>query len=176
MVNIFAARARLRRTRGKLDREAFLVARTRYVNPTQQANGIKGGRPAKVEKAASPVKQIAQPRQPAQPGPAAAKPRRGQEDNRSLSEAQRHREWIRAKKEQLQLDKLDGQLIDRDDVERNWADIAIRTKNAVMGIPAQIVNRLPAEWRRDVLIAAEDETRKVLTALSDEVRSISQAA
>jgi phage terminase Nu1 subunit (DNA packaging protein) len=176
MVNIFAARARLKRTRGKLDREAFLAARTQYVNPTQQANGVKGGRPAKVEKpkAAPPVN--ATPRPEAQRSPPVTMPRREQQDTRSLSEAQRHREWIRAKKDQLLLDKLEGQLIDRDAVERNWADIAMRTQNAVMGIPAQIVNRLPAEWRRDVLTAAEDETRKVLTALSDEVRSISQAA
>jgi len=173
MVNHFAARARLKRTRGKLDRDQFLAARARYVNPTQQANGVKGGRPAKV---AAPVKKAAQPKQPAQPKPPAAEPKAGREDNRSLSEAQRHREWIRAKKEQLQLDKLEGQLIDRDAVEHNWADIAMRTQNAVMGIPAQIVNRLPAEWRRDVLTAAEDETRKVLTALSNEIRSISQAA
>jgi hypothetical protein len=42
MVNLIAARARLKRIRGKLDREAFLAARARYINPVKVRDALLG--------------------------------------------------------------------------------------------------------------------------------------
>ena len=55
-------------------------------------------------------------------------------------------------------------------VEFHWADVGSRIQNAIMGIPARMVNRLPLEWRREVLAVAQDEVRAILKALSDELR------
>jgi len=46
--------------------------------------------------------------------------------------------------------------------------LGVKIRDAVMALPARMANRLPAEWRRQVLAVAEEEARSVLAALSDE--------
>jgi hypothetical protein len=82
----------------------------------------------------------------------------------------------KAVKEQAAALKIQGKLVDSDIVDRALAEIATRTQNAVLAIPAKIVNRLPPEWRHDVLAAAQDETRKILAQLANDLRSLSRAA
>jgi phage terminase Nu1 subunit (DNA packaging protein) len=88
----------------------------------------------------------------------------------TIAEARRRREAAEASIKEIELAERKGKLIDAHAVEQRWTEIAVRIQNAVMGLPAQIVNRLPAEWRRDVQAAATDEARKILTALSNDIR------
>jgi hypothetical protein len=111
----------------------------------------KGGRP----------RQVRPPQQPTHP----------RQESGSMADAQLLKTRAQAAQEAMLAKKMEGSLIERAAVESQWSDIAVRLRNAVMGLPAKIVNRLPAEWRRDVLIAAQDEARRVLAALSDEIRS-----
>lgn len=94
----------------------------------------------------------------------------------TLAHAQLMHEQAKAAKAAMEAQRLEGKLIDRKTVEAEWCDIAAHVQAAVMSLPGRIANRLPAEWKRDVLAAAQDEGRHVLTALSNEIRSGSKAA
>jgi hypothetical protein len=108
--------------------------------------------------------------------PAAATHREQPEDKSSFSEAQRAREWLRVKKEKLAVEIAEGKLVSALDAERAWADAGVKIRDAVMGLPARVCNRLPDEWRREVANVLSDEARKILSALSDEIRSDPKAA
>jgi len=105
----------------------------------------------------------------ANPAPA---PAAGEDESGIPSQAVSERKLAAIKSQNADLDlrKKQGKLIDVTEVEKHWAQVGIQLRNTVMGIPAQLVNRLPLEWRREVLAVAQDEVRAVLTALSDELR------
>lgn len=106
----------------------------------------------------------------------AAATHREPEDKSSFSEAQRAREWLRVKKEKLAVEIAEGKLVSALDAEHAWADAGVKIRDSVMGLPARVCNRLPDEWRREVANVLSDEARKILAALSDEIRSNPQAA
>jgi len=83
---------------------------------------------------------------------------------------------VKLQQRQLELKRKQGELLDRSAVESEWTRIAVQFRTAVLGLPGRIVNRIPAEYRREVLAAAEDEARQVLTALSNEIRSGQEAS
>ena len=83
---------------------------------------------------------------------------------------------VKLQERQLDLKRKQGELVERSAVESEWTRIAIQLRTAVLGLPGRIVNRIPAEYRREVLAAADDEVRQVLTALSNEIRSGHEAS
>lgn len=62
-----------------------------------------------------------------------------------------------------------GKLIDAEKVKVTWVEVARKISTGVMGLPVRVTNRLPEEWRREVVKVLEDECRIVLTAVSDAV-------
>lgn len=88
----------------------------------------------------------------------------------TLNEAQTRKEIALANLREKEDREKDRTLIETEVVHTHWSDIGVRLQNAIMGMPARLVNRLPAEWRREVLSVAQDEARAILTALSDEIR------
>ena len=87
-----------------------------------------------------------------------------------FSDAKARKESALADLRQLEYWKKSGALIEVAKVELEWTDIAAKIQTGVLGIPARIVNRIPAEYRREVLTVAQDEVRQVLTSLADKIR------
>jgi len=145
--NIFVARVGLKRDQdGKIDRKAFLAARAQYVNPAQQQRGVKGGRPMK-----APARKAGR-----------ASPQRGESHSDSLGEAQRQREWLKAKREGLQLEKLEAKLIDVAEVEAAAFERARAERDALLNLPARVAPILAAEF--------EIDNRKLFLALEKQIR------
>jgi len=61
-------------------------------------------------------------------------------------------------------------------VETERVETGVKYRDAVMGLTSRVCNRLPAEWRRELSAVLDDEIRRMLTALSDEIRSAPQVA
>ncbi len=87
------------------------------------------------------------------------------------TEARRRRDVALAQLREYQVRKLHGELVETVTVEAEWTSIAVHFRDAVLGLPARVVNRLPAEWRREVSTVVDEEARAVLTALSDQLRA-----
>ncbi len=86
-------------------------------------------------------------------------------------EARRRKEVALMGLRELELQERQSELVRVADVTATWADISTKVRDAVMRIPSRLVNRLPDEIRRQVHTIANDEVRRVLTSLSDEIRS-----
>lgn len=65
-----------------------------------------------------------------------------------------------------------GELIEVLTVERAWAEIGVKIRDGVMGLPSRVCSRLPEEWRREVALALGAECREILAALRDDIRSV----
>jgi phage terminase Nu1 subunit (DNA packaging protein) len=102
---------------------------------------------------------------------ASAGPQKG-----SLSYAQLQHEEAKVVKARLEAAKLEGKLIEIRTVEANWCDIAGRIRDGLMGLPSKICTHLPSEWRSEVTAAIDEEVRRILAALHDEIRPDSKAA
>lgn len=161
---------------GRVDFAVADAAWARVVNPLQQQRSQHQRAAQERQAAAEPAREA--PAAPLQttaiPPPASA--RRAMPPLTTISAAQLRRELVRIERESLKLAQEKKLLVPLAEVESAWTDVGVRLKNAVLSIPAQMVNRLPAEWRRDVLTAATDEVRKVLDSLSNEIRSDPKAA
>ena len=94
----------------------------------------------------------------------------------TFAQAQLMHEQAKAAKATIEVQRAQGKLIDRESVEREWSSYGVRFQNAVMGLASRMVNRLPAEWRREVQRVADEECRAILSSLSDEIRSTDRAA
>jgi hypothetical protein len=77
----------------------------------------------------------------------------------------------KANREALERRKLEGELVESAAVESAWSEFGVKFRDAVMGLPSVVCNRLPEEWRREVSRVIDEEARKVLAALSDEIQS-----
>jgi hypothetical protein len=89
----------------------------------------------------------------------------------SVGESRQAGEAFKARLAKLELDKREGTLVEFGAVEREWCGIAAHVRNAVMNLPERISNRVRTELRAEVLAAAQDETRAVLTELGHEIRA-----
>jgi len=83
--------------------------------------------------------------------------RESQQDGKSLPEAQRMREWLRVKREKLLLDKLDGTLVDADEVKAQTEARFRNDAEALLNWPARVVADIAAELGTD-----EHQTHAVL--------------
>jgi hypothetical protein len=159
MVNIFAQRAGLKRTRGKLDREQFLEARKKYVDPIQQSNGRKGGRPAKASAKPKPATPVS-PQPESRLEHPATRPRKT--DDGSIDEGQRLRVWLRAKRERIELERMEGKLVNRAEVEAAAFERARAERDALLNLPARIAPIFAADFGID--------SRKLFLALEQHIR------
>ena len=94
----------------------------------------------------------------------------------TLAHAQLVHETAKAKKAALEARRLEGSLVDREAVEAEWTAIGSEIRDRVMALPSRVINRLPSEWRSQLLPVIEEEARSMLTVLSDGIRSASRAA
>ena len=143
---------------GRFDLEKVRAELKRTIDPMSDSK-ILGTAPPKPE---GRVNGKAKPEAPRNTEPRAAMSQVVARTNLTL---------IRAEREAFSLLQDRKQVLPVREVEAAWCDIAIRTQNAIMGIPARIVNRLPVEWRGEVQVVAMDEMRQLLTTLGDEIRS-----
>ena len=89
----------------------------------------------------------------------------------SITEWRRRREAAEASIKELELAKARGEVVNIAEVEAEWSKIGVQTRDAVMGLPARVINCLPAEWRLQLKTVIDEEARQLLAALSDEIRS-----
>lgn len=94
----------------------------------------------------------------------------------SVAESRQAAEAFKARLAKLELDKREGTLVEFAAVEREWSGIAGHIRNTVLNLPERISNRVRTELRAEVLAAAQDETRAVLTELGHEIRATKQTA
>lgn len=104
-------------------------------------------------------------------GPAVAPTENPDGDPTTLTDARVLETVYKGKRQRLRFEQEAGKLIDAGEAEAKWAEAGVKIRDAVLGIPTRMVNRLPVEIRRQVLAVAEEETRAVLTALADEFES-----
>ncbi len=90
----------------------------------------------------------------------------------TYSQAQARKETSLADLRELELKEKRGELISMADVEAQWSELAVNLRDGIRGISARVANRLPAEWRREIVAVIDDEARQLLTALSDEISAI----
>lgn len=91
-----------------------------------------------------------------------------------------YEQWrlTQAKADQAELERkrLTGELMPVKEAEAVRIEMAVKFRDAVMGLRSQVINRLPAEWRREISAVMDEEGRKLLNALSDEFRADPKAA
>jgi len=110
----------------------------------------------------------------AEPAPAAAvRPPLGDGGQQSTSFAQARTvdQVYKAKLRKLQFETQERKLIPLAEVEAGWSEAGIAIRDAVMGLAPRVCNRLPAEWRAELSAVLDDEARKVLRLLSDDIRN-----
>ena len=95
---------------------------------------------------------------------------------RAFNKAKAVRETAKAKEAEIDYKLRAGEVIEAEVAASTWAKVGSRVKDEISALPTRIVNRLPDEWRRQVNIVVMEETRRALTALSDELRSDPKAA
>jgi hypothetical protein len=62
--------------------------------------------------------------------------------------------------------EAEGKLLSAEEVSAHWAADGTMIRDEVMALPSRIVARLPEEWRRQVSIIVQEETRRALSAIS----------
>ncbi len=93
----------------------------------------------------------------------------------SVAESRQAAEAFKARLAKLEVERQEGKLVVAADVERAWREIGVQIRDAVMALPARVMNRLPAEYRRAVFVAINEEARAILTALSGKIRGPKRA-
>lgn len=113
--------------------------------------------------------------EPADPVPTAAvRPPLGDgagQQSTSFSQARTVDQVYKAKLRKLQFETQERKLISLAEVEAGWSEAGIAIRDAVMGLAPRVCNRLPAEWRAELSVVLDDEARKVLRLLSDDIRN-----
>lgn len=77
---------------------------------------------------------------------------------------------------ELERERQEGKLMPVEEAEAVRVEMTVKFRDAVMGLRSQVLNRLPAEWRREVSVVVDEEARKILTALNHEFRADPKAA
>jgi phage terminase Nu1 subunit (DNA packaging protein) len=84
--------------------------------------------------------------------------------------AQARKEQALADIRELERNEKLGELVSEAAVTEKWAAIGSKFRDALMSLPSRIINRVPDEWRREVNRIADEEVRKALQSLSDDIR------
>ncbi|MCE5306762.1 MAG: hypothetical protein LLG20_03895, partial [Acidobacteriales bacterium] len=134
----------------------------------------KGGVPRRGERGTVEVPQRKQPVREAPRESARVQP--GRFDAVSKADLEKAALAEKIRKEKRANDLADGKIINAEEAAIAWAEAGVKWRDAFLGLPAAVCNRLPAEWRREVSAAIEDESRRRLAALSDEIRCSPTAA
>jgi terminase small subunit / prophage DNA-packing protein len=86
----------------------------------------------------------------------------------SLREARRQKEWALTELRQMEVRKRRGELLDADEVRREWDDTLRTARNALLAVPSRVRQRLPHLTPQDIHVI-DEEIRAALTALANGV-------
>ena len=83
-------------------------------------------------------------------------------------EAQRRHEWLKVQKEEMELRRRRGELVERADTEQIWSSIVIGTQSRLLILPDKIAPKvLRAKDVYECRAIIEREIREALTSLSE---------
>jgi hypothetical protein len=106
--------------------------------------------------------------QRAKPDPKPSPKAKAEEDPRSLASAQKAREWLRVAKEKLLLEKMQGDLLEKEEVERAWAQMISSARSRLLLLPNKIAQRVAVMTDvHQVRAAIDEEIRDALSELSE---------
>ena len=108
----------------------------------------------------------------------AQEPEKKPSDPRSLVEAQRAEAWLRVKRAKLQVDQVEGRLIDANEVRQANLERAIAEREALLNWPAHLAPNLAAAFGIDerlLQLALDREVRKFLAHRSSGAGNVSAA-
>ena len=89
-------------------------------------------------------------------------------DGDDLDEAKAIHERIKTRKTELEVKRLEGTLVDINDVRKLWADIANTIMQSMLHLPATIAPMVTMMDNHEVIARIiDEEIRKVLTMLSE---------
>ena len=89
-------------------------------------------------------------------------------DGDGLDEAKAIHERIKTRKTELEVKRLEGTLVDINDVRKLWADIANTIMQSMLHLPATIAPMVTMMDNHEVIARIiDEEIRKVLTMLSE---------
>jgi phage terminase Nu1 subunit (DNA packaging protein) len=94
----------------------------------------------------------------------------GEGKSETFFAAQARKEQALADIRELERNEKLGELVSEAAVTEKWAAIGSKFRDALMSLPSRIINRVPDEWRREVNRIADEEVRKALQSLSDDIR------
>jgi phage terminase Nu1 subunit (DNA packaging protein) len=90
----------------------------------------------------------------------------------SKAQAETRKEVALANLREIEEQKKRGELLELSEVESTWLSISAQFKNALLGISARVINRIPVEYRREVLPVLDSELAQALTSISDDIRHV----
>ena len=95
----------------------------------------------------------------------------GVQQQTSFAQARTVDQVYRARLRKLEFEAKEKKLIPAAEAEAGWSEAGIAIRDAVMGLAPRVSNRLPAEWRAELTAVLNDECRKILRLLSDDIRN-----
>lgn len=168
-VNALVNEGRLTKNADGFDVDAARAELKRNLDPAQQKRAAVDGKRRTAAPKTEPKKTADKDPEPNQP-----EDRTGEESGNAYEQfnrARARRETVRADIDALEYRKLTSEVIETALVSSTWAAIAVKIRDAVMAIPTRTVNRMPDEWRRIVHKVVDEESRRVLQTLSDDIRN-----
>jgi phage terminase Nu1 subunit (DNA packaging protein) len=88
----------------------------------------------------------------------------------TITESRRRKEIALMQLREMEAARRRGELIDAREAELAWAEAGVTIKNAVLGLPNRVLNRMPAELRGELAPVLDTEVCATLTALSGQIR------
>jgi phage terminase Nu1 subunit (DNA packaging protein) len=85
----------------------------------------------------------------------------------SYNEARTEKEVVQAKLLNLKYEELSGKLVDAEEVERTWSEIATKTKNKIIGAASKLKQRHP-EISIEIYASLDSILREALEELANE--------
>jgi phage terminase Nu1 subunit (DNA packaging protein) len=93
---------------------------------------------------------------------------RENEDDNKLAEAKTRHEIVKTKKTELEVARLEGKMIDVQDVRKLWSDIAITVVQNALALPQKLAPILVMQENEEVIAGIiDDEIRVMLEGIAD---------
>jgi hypothetical protein len=145
---------------GSFDVEACREALKQNTQPAKRA---KEARAREQRQSPEPPKRASEPRRPPEPVTDDSAPAAG-----SLAAIELKRATVKLRKEARLLQKLEGSLLDKNEVEHAWSEVCSSFRSQTLLLPAKLAPRLaPVTDARECQALIDAEVRRLLTTLSD---------
>lgn len=90
------------------------------------------------------------------------------EDDNKLAEAKTKHEIVKTKKTELEVARLEGKMIDVQDVRKLWGDIAVTVVQNALALPQKLAPVLVMQENEEVIAGIiDDEIRVMLDGIAD---------